>query len=144
MNSCRTASQRITLNSNMLIVLKGDPLSTGGIYATSFTGKFAHRYLKKQGKDMKESYGWQARAQWKGKPLEGAIFARIGLYFGDKRVRDIDNFHKLSFDALTGIVWLDDSQIQKMIVEKFYDKENPRIEIEIEEMVAKLAPHLVK
>lgn len=35
-------------------------------------------------------------------------------------------------DALTGIVWLDDSQIVEAHVFKGYDKANPRIEISIE------------
>jgi Holliday junction resolvase RusA-like endonuclease len=34
-------------------------------------------------------------------------------------------------DALTGIVYKDDSQIEQGFVTKYYDKENPRIEIEI-------------
>jgi len=87
--------------------------------------------MTKMGKELKESYGWQAKAQWKGKMLVMPVSVTIALYFGDKRARDIDNYHKLSLDALSGIVYADDSQIQKMTVEKFYDKENPRIEIEV-------------
>jgi Holliday junction resolvase RusA-like endonuclease len=37
-------------------------------------------------------------------------------------------------DALTGIVWLDDSQIQTAHVSKYYDKDNPRIELTIKEL----------
>jgi len=37
----------------------------------------------------------------------------------------------LSMDALTGVVWEDDSQIQVAHVYKDFDKDNPRIEIEI-------------
>lgn len=53
----------------------------------------------------------------------------IVLYFGAKRKADWDNFHKLSMDALTGIVYLDDSQVVKATVTKRYDKQRLRIEI---------------
>lgn len=45
------------------------------------------------------------------------------------RKSDWDNFHKLSMDALTGIVWADDSQIVEANVRKEYDPKKPRIEI---------------
>lgn len=87
--------------------------------------------MSKEGKTVKLSYIEQATSQWANKPLTDDVSVHVGLYFGTKRKADIDNFHKLSFDALTKIVWVDDSQIQKMTVEKFYDKKNPRIEITI-------------
>jgi len=83
------------------------------------------------GKKLKEQYQWEARAQWKGKPLVGDIEVSITLYFGTKRKADLDNFNKLSLDALTGIVWEDDSQIADLRVRRAYDKLRPRIEIEL-------------
>jgi Holliday junction resolvase RusA-like endonuclease len=38
-------------------------------------------------------------------------------------------------DALTGIVYEDDSQITEAYVVKDYDKENPRIEINIKQLL---------
>ena len=119
------------VQSCMKIILKGEPLSVRGIYRSVCRGSFPTIYLSPKGKSVKEDYGWQAKSQWKGKPLECGIELKIDLYFGTKRRCDWDNFHKLSMDALTGIVWVDDSQIQKAIVTKGYDKDNPRIEIEI-------------
>ncbi len=88
--------------------------------------------MSRKGKDLKEYYSLEAISQRRGfKCLTGAVEISIKLFFGDKRVRDIDNYNKILLDALTGIVWKDDRQIQKMTVEKFYDKENPRIELEI-------------
>jgi crossover junction endodeoxyribonuclease RusA len=81
------------------------------------------------GKKLKEQYQWEARAQWKGKPLEGDVEMSITLYFGTKRKADLDNFNKLSLDALTGIAYEDDSQIAKLTIERAYDKAHPRIEI---------------
>jgi Holliday junction resolvase RusA-like endonuclease len=84
-----------------------------------------------EGKALKEQYQWEAKSQWKGKPLEGDIEVSITLYFGTKRRADLDNFNKLSLDALTGIAYLDDSQIAKLTIERGYDKVRPRIEMTV-------------
>jgi Holliday junction resolvase RusA-like endonuclease len=90
--------------------------------------------MSKKGKILKEDYQWQAKTQFKGELLKGDLEIWIKIFFGTKRKADWDNFHKLSMDALSGIIWIDDSQIQKAHVEKYYDKLNPRIEIKIEEL----------
>jgi Holliday junction resolvase RusA-like endonuclease len=84
-----------------------------------------------EGKALKEQYQWESKSQWKGKPLEGDIEVSITLYFGTKRRADLDNFNKLSLDALTGIAYLDDSQIENLAIARAYDKMRPRIEIDI-------------
>jgi Holliday junction resolvase RusA-like endonuclease len=48
-------------------------------------------------------------------PLKGDINVSITL-FCTKRRSDWDNFHKLSCDALSGIVYEDDSQIKDAYV----------------------------
>ena len=114
------------------ITLKGNPRSTGTLYKTMCRGNFPTTYLIQAGKDLKEDYGWQARQQYRGKPLDEELQIVVDIYFGTKRRADWDNFHKLSMDAMTGIVWEDDSQIQKATVTKHYDKKNPRIEMLVE------------
>jgi Holliday junction resolvase RusA-like endonuclease len=47
----------------------------------------------------------------------------ITLYVGTKREADLDNYHKLSLDALTGVVYEDDSQIHALHMERAYDKQ---------------------
>lgn len=105
----------------------GNPMSTQHIYLQ----KGRVRFMRKEAKERKEQYQWEAKSQWKEKILTGDIAISIKLHFGDKRKRDWDNFHKLSMDALSGIVWEDDGQITMATVYKSYDKEKPRIEIEI-------------
>lgn len=112
-----------------MIILEGKPISTQHIYGQR--GKI--RYMKKEGKELKESYQWQVKSQWKKPMIEGDCEVEIDLYFGDRRRRDWDNWHKLTMDALEGIVIKDDSQIQRAIVNKKYDKSNPRVEIKINE-----------
>ena len=58
-----------------------------------------------------------------------ADFIRLRLLA--KRRADLDNFHKLSFDALTGIVWEDDSQVEELTVRREYDKGRPHVELTI-------------
>lgn len=113
----------------MEIILKGNPKSTQHVYKITARGKFATMYMSAEGKTLKEDYGWQIKSQYKGKPKTGDIDVRIELFFGDKRVRDIDNYNKLILDACTGILWVDDSQIQSLLVIKNYSKSNPRAEL---------------
>ena len=117
------------------LTLLGEPKSTNNIYKSMCRGRFASVYMSKEGKDLKESYSKQAFSQFKGKPLEVDIQASITLYHGTHRRSDIDNFNKILFDSLTGIVWIDDSQIMSLTIVKSYDKDNPRIEIEINELI---------
>lgn len=115
----------------MKITLIGKPMSTGSLYKTMCRGNFPMTYLVNKGKSLKEDYQRQAKKQWHSEPLKCPITVVIDTYHDNHRKNDWDNFHKLSMDALTGICYQDDSQIEQAIVTKHYDKENPRIEIEI-------------
>ena len=85
--------------------------------------------MSHEGKQKKEGYQWQAKTQYKGEVLACPLSLEIILYFGDTRKRDIDNFNKLVFDSLAGIVFVDDEQIQEMTIRKDIDKLDPRIEV---------------
>ena len=110
------------------LILKGSPISTNNCYYHAGRGV---TFIKPKAKALKEDYTWQARSQWKNKPLKGDVEIILNIYFGTKRGYDWDNFHKLSMDALNGIVWEDDTQVQRATIEKRYDKANPRIEVEV-------------
>lgn len=116
-----------------MITLLGEPRSTQNCYKYSCArGGFLRGYMKAECADLKEDYQWQAKSQWKRGVLTGDIEIYIRIYFGTKRKSDWDNFHKLTMDALTGIVFEDDSQIKRATVELHYDKSNPRVEIDIQ------------
>jgi len=122
----------------MKIILEGSPISTSTIY--HYHCKFGHPvgYMTAKGKALKEDYQWQIKSQFHGKPLKELLKVNIDIYFGTKRKADWDNFHKLSMDALSGLVWEDDSQVKEAHVFVKYDKERPRLEIEIKDYEAKL------
>jgi crossover junction endodeoxyribonuclease RusA len=115
----------------MTITLTGEPKSNQHIYKMTCRGQFARMYMSREGRDIMESYQWQAKSQWRDKLIEDDVHLTVKLFFGRKGVRDIDNYCKLLLDSLTGIVWKDDGQIIKMTVIKWFDKNYPRIEVEI-------------
>ena len=117
-----------------MITLKGQPLSTNHIYKHTCRGNFSSVYMSADGKELKADYIKQLAKQWKQEPIKTELSVSYVLYFGDKRKRDIDNHLKIIQDSLSGIVFEDDSQIKEMYVRKEYDKELPRVDIEIMEL----------
>jgi Holliday junction resolvase RusA-like endonuclease len=113
------------------IVLKGEPKSTQHIYRAACRGPFPTTYMTAEGKAIKEAYQWEAKAQWRDKPTAMNLNVSISFYFKTKRRRDLDNQNKLVLDALTGIVYEDDSQIDELHLYRKYDAGDPRIEIDI-------------
>jgi Holliday junction resolvase RusA-like endonuclease len=92
-------------------------------------GGFSNTYMTTEGKALKTAYQWEAKAQWKGTPKNEELVVHARFFFGTKRKADLDNFNKLWQDALTGIVYDDDSQIDELHLHRDYDKKKPRIEI---------------
>lgn len=114
-----------------IIVLKGEPKSTQHIYKIARFGSRSGIIMTTEGKTLKEDYGWQAKAQWRGEPLPNRIALDIRIFFKTRGKRDLDNFQKLSLDSLTGIVFNDDSQIDDLRIRRAHDPKNPRIEITV-------------
>ena len=114
----------------MKLTLLWNPYSTNNIYARNWR----RGYIKPKPKEQKESYILQANIQKTGF-FQWAVGVNVELYFWDKRKRDIDNYNKLWMDALSWVVYEDDKQIKTMHITKNYDKENPRIEVDIEELI---------
>jgi Holliday junction resolvase RusA-like endonuclease len=65
------------------------------------------------------------------KPLSGPVSVKIVAHRPAKR-GDLDNMLKVALDALKGIAWEDDEQIEVLTAARFEDKENPRLEIRVE------------
>jgi len=115
----------------MKIIFKGNPLSTQTIYRSACRGRFPTMYMTKKGKELKALYHSEAKKQYKKKVVSIDCALEITLFFKDKRRRDVDNFNKIILDALEGVVYEDDKQIQKLTITKDYSKEDPRVEIKI-------------
>lgn len=71
--------------------------------------------------------------QWKhAERLNGAIALTARCFFPDKRKRDAGNYRKLLTDAMSGICYSDDGQLEdERWIKAGIDKERPRIEITV-------------
>jgi Holliday junction resolvase RusA-like endonuclease len=75
---------------------------------------------------------WELEAQWTAKAadstlIEGSVGIMVDLYL--KNDRDIDSSTKALLDCLQGIAYSNDSQIKELLVRKFKDTANPRLEV---------------
>ena len=102
-------------------------ISTNRLYTTHrHTGK---RILTRQARAIKEAMAWEAKYQYRKPEITREFELRVDLYYPDRRRRDGDNIKGL-LDAMTGILWKDDSLIVAHMVRKHVRPgENPRIEL---------------
>jgi crossover junction endodeoxyribonuclease RusA len=113
------------------IILEGEPLSTSHIYKYHCRSGFPSGYMSNEGRELKMDYQKQLIQQWKTKAIKEEVDLNVKLFFKTKRKRDIDNFSKILFDAMSGIVFDDDNQIKKLTIEMFYRKDFGGAEITI-------------
>ena len=102
------------------------PPSTNHLYG----GRGSKVFMLPGVRIAKEAIAWEARSQFHGKPLEGHLAVEVDLFWPDRRNHDVDNIKSL-LDALTGIVWNDDGQIQDLHTKKAVDRTNPRVEMRV-------------
>ena len=83
-----------------------------------------------------------------GPPMEGPVYVCCEIYMPKpkKMTRshhtikpDIDNFVKNAFDAMNGIVFIDDAQITRITAFKEYS-DDPRVVIHVSEIEQSLTP----
>ena len=101
--------------------------------------KFGGVYFSKEITEYKAKISQAAKTAMKNLlPMTGELTAVIKLYRkfkrSSRRFGDCDNHAKAICDALNKIVYADDCQIVRCVVEKFTDKLNPRVEVEISEI----------
>lgn len=64
--------------------------------------------------------------------FRGAYAVEIHAYLHDRRARDLDNISKSVLDGLNRVLWLDDRQVVRLLVDKAIDPERPRIEVVVD------------
>jgi Holliday junction resolvase RusA-like endonuclease len=68
--------------------------------------------------------------------FEGPVSMHGRCIFPDKRRRDHFNYHELIADALEGVAYRNDFQVKQVVWEVYgFDKQNPRIEVEIQPLI---------
>jgi len=124
--------QKVTITLNKM------PTSTQHIYVNKgYRGRII-RFLNAKAVEFKKQLTTKTKktlASKKGfKPFsEPNLLLTLDLYVPTRRKCDVDNFSKLILDSLNGLVYVDDSLIQEMIVRKFYRKGLPGIKIVVME-----------
>lgn len=115
------------------ILVEGEPIPAA---RPRFSG--GRVYQPKRNSDYRQRIQTAARSVMNGQePLKGEICAQVKLFRKYKPTAkifgDVDNFLKNIFDAMNSVVYVDDRQIVRCVVEKHLDKVNPRAEIQVEE-----------
>lgn len=119
------------------IIVKGSPITksnfklhnaNGRAILPSNTGKNYDKYA-----NYEQQIAYEARIQNPNIILEESLIAVLKVYYkSSKRHPDTSNITKSIFDGIekSGII-INDMQIRRIIIEEFYDKENPRFELEL-------------
>ncbi len=121
------------INTVWRVIMEGTPPSVNLLYGYRAIKGHAMKYKTKRGKDYIKSLREKFKKVYPThEPFSNNCSMIIRVYFGDKRKHDVDNVCKAILDSFNGLVYEDDNQIQKLTLEKFYDKGKARTEIIIE------------
>lgn len=104
------------------------PPTTNSAYANRRSGG---RILTEEARAWKQEAGWIVKSKNLTWDLGGKYKVEVAMFLN--RDRDIDGSLKLLLDALSGIVWGDDSQVVILYVYKFlkHPGEMPHLEVKI-------------
>ncbi len=88
---------------------------------------FVRRVLSQAGTDYKQTVADIADGMT---PIIGDVWIAFKWY-RPRRIGDLDGIFKVILDGLTGYAYADDRQVAHIEADRFDDKLNPRVEIEI-------------
>lgn len=87
-------------------------------------GKNGHGYTPALTKTWASMVGWEARiAMGPKSPHPGPVLVDLLFVLPDTKKRDLDNLTKNVLDGMKGIVYEDDNQVMRLIVEKRFSKD---------------------
>jgi len=119
------------------VIVGGSPISksnfklsnsNGRAILPSSSGKYHDRYAL-----YEEEIAYETRVQNPNIILDEALIAVLKVYYkSEKRHPDTNNITKSIFDGIekSGLI-INDAQIRRLVIEEFYDKVNPRFELEL-------------
>jgi len=98
-------------------------------------------FVSDEAKSYKAQCGWVAKAAGVRTPLAGPIEVRFRLVPKNGVCMDLDNALKVSIDALKGIVFVDDSQVYRIVAERADPDPvgGARLEVEVLPLVMPMA-----
>ncbi len=119
------------------VIVLGSPISKSNFKLHNLNGRAILPYNSGQYHDRfavyEEQIAYEARIQNPSIVISEAIIAVLHVYYKSrKRHPDTNNITKSIFDGIekSGLI-VNDSQIRRLIIEEFYDSENPRFELEL-------------
>lgn len=119
------------------VIVKGSPISKSNFKLFNSSnrailpynsGKYHDRYAL-----YEEEIAYECRVQNPGICLTESLIAILKVYYkSEKRHPDTNNITKSIFDGIekSGLI-INDAQIRRLIIEEFYDKDNPRFELQL-------------
>lgn len=119
------------------IVIQGSPISKSNFKLSNLkgrsilpfnSGKYHDRYAI-----YEQQIAYEARIQNPNTVLSESLIAILKVYYkSQKRHPDTTNIPKSIFDGIekSGLI-INDAQIRSIIIEEYYDSQNPRFELEL-------------
>lgn len=119
------------------VIVQGSPISKSNFKLFNINGRAILPYNSGKYHDRyalyEEEIAYATRLQNPGTVLSEALIAVLKVYYkSEKRHPDTNNITKSIFDGIekSGLI-INDAQIRRIIIEEFYDRENPRFELEL-------------
>ena len=144
------------MGKSFSITIPGNPVPKGRPRFVT-RGKFVAVYTPTKTRDAEATIAGSVFHEWKLPPLSGPLALTVEFFldrpkchfrtgkYSDELSKhameaptskpDLDNLAKLVMDGLNSCqIWTDDAQVVWLEAHKAYDHENPRTEIDIEEL----------
>lgn len=106
-------------------------------YKTIRKSRYGNIYLTPAGREFRKTILDSLKEQMKDQECEcysSNVELFICFYHDNKRKNDLDNNMKTLGDSLNCILFDDDCLIKRLVLEKDYDKKNPRIVMKIRKL----------
>lgn len=119
----------------MKFTIQGAVPSKSNSYKLTNRGKFASMYKAKGLKAYEKMFYLQVPAEARGVELKGLLKVFLSVYYTSNRL-DLDNSAKIILDCMQDAkVMKNDRQVVELHMYKHIDKKNPRVEIEVKEIL---------
>lgn len=119
------------------VIVPGTPISKSNFKMVSKTGRFFMPHDSGTYSDRYANYettiSLLARSQNPGVTFTESLIAILKVFYkSEKRHPDTNNITKSIFDGIekSGLI-INDAQVTRLVIEEYYDKENPRFELEL-------------
>ena len=109
--------------------VKGEPVPKQSFRKTRNGG-----YIDPRVTAWADAVGYEAK-QHVTEIITTHVSVRMNFYLSNNRRVDCDNLSKNVLDGLKGIVFNDDSQVHKLVITKTVRKENPGVQVFLDETI---------